>query len=309
MAKKKCLIVYNPTAAMGRAAERLPEAKDLLSLMGLDYEIRLTEGVWHAAELALEAGREGFGVVVAAGGDGTANEVLNGLMLSLARGDAIPEMAVLSIGRGNDFSYGAGIPQDLGLCVEVLARGEGRPIDVGRISGGDYPGGRYFGNGVGIGFDTIVGLEAAKMKHVHGFMSYVLGALRTFVEYPPAPYVRLAYDGGVIEQKSHQVSIMNGKRMGGTFFMAPEADNHDGLLDLCMAGELTRRDMVGLMLAYTKGTQASNPKIRTVRSSRYEISAPKGGLVAHADGETICRNGSFLLIECLPSPVFMLCSP
>lgn len=306
MAPKRHLVVYNPTAAMGRAAERLPEAKALLSRDGLDYEIRLTKGPWHAAEIAREAGREGFDIVVAAGGDGTVNEVLNGLMLSLARGDEIPSLAVLSIGRGNDFSCGAGLPHELGPCVDVLARGEGRRIDVGRVIGGDYPGGRYFGNGIGIGFDTIVGLEAAMLKHVHGFMSYVLGAVRTFIKYPQAPYVRLSHDGGDIEQKSHQISIMNGKRMGGTFFMAPDADIHDGLFDLCMAGELTRRDMVSLILAYTKGTQASNPKIQTLRSSRYEITAPMGGLVAHADGETICKDGRSLLIECLPSPVFMI---
>ena len=97
-------------------------------------------------------------------------------------------------------------------------------MDVGRITGGDYPKGRYFANGVGIGFDTIVGLEAAKLKKVHGFMAYVIGAARTFLIYPKAPLVRLAHDNGLIEQESHQISIMNGKRMGGTFFMAPHSE-------------------------------------------------------------------------------------
>jgi diacylglycerol kinase (ATP) len=299
MATKRHLVIYNPIAGKGKAAERIPEVEALFAERGLEYELRLTTGVWHAAELAREAAREGFGVVVAAGGDGTVNEVVNGLMLAAERGEALPAMGVLTVGRGNDFAYGADVPAELPACVEALAAGDARPMDVGRVVGGDYPKGRYFGNGIGIGFDTIVGLEAAKLKHVHGFMAYVIGALRTFIIYPTAPEVRLRHDGGEIVQKSHQISIMNGKRMGGTFFMAPQASNHDGLFDLCMAEELSRGDMIGLIARYTKGSQAGHPKIKIGRSSRFSIAAPQGGLVVHADGETICVNGSSLEIECL----------
>jgi diacylglycerol kinase (ATP) len=307
MAHRRHLIVLNPIAGKGRAAERIPEIVALLKSKGLDYDIRITQGVWHAAELAREAGKEGYAVVVAAGGDGTSNEVINGLMLAAERGDAPPALGVLSIGRGNDFAFGADIPGDLAADIDVLAAGLERPMDVGRLTGGDYPGGRYFGNGIGVGFDTIVGLEAAKLRYVHGFMAYVIGALKTFVMFPEAPDVRVEHDGGVVEQASHQISIMNGKRMGGTFFMAPGADNRDGLLDICMAERLNRREMVSLIVRYTKGTQAGHPKIKTGRSSRYAISAPNGGLVVHADGETICTNGSSLLVECLSSRIRIVC--
>jgi len=100
---------------------------------------------------------------------------------------------------------------------------------------------------------------------------------------------------------------MNGKRMGGTFFMAPKSDNHDGLFDICMAARLTRREMLGLIVRYTKGTQEGHPKIQTGRSSRYAISTPDGGLVVHADGETICTDGKSILVECLPSLVKIVC--
>jgi YegS/Rv2252/BmrU family lipid kinase len=308
MAMSRHIVILNPIAGKGKAAERIPEVEALFKARGLDYDIRITQGVWHAAELARDAAREGYDVAVAAGGDGTVNEVVNGLMLSLERGDRIPALGVLSVGRGNDFAYGADVPADLSDCVRVIAEGRERPMDVGRIAGGDYPNGRYFANGIGAGFDTIVGLEAAKLKHVHGFMAYVIGALRTFVLYPEAPHVRIEHDGGVIEQESHQISILNGKRMGGTFFMAPDAKNYDGLLDMCIAGRLSRGEMVDLIGRYTKGTQAKHPKIKTCRSSRYAIKAPNGGLVVHADGETICTNGSSLLVECLPSRVRMICN-
>jgi YegS/Rv2252/BmrU family lipid kinase len=301
------LIILNPIAGKGRAAERIPEIEALLKSKGLDYDIRITQGVWHAAELARDAGKEGYAVVVAAGGDGTANEVINGLMLAAERGDAPPALGVLSIGRGNDFAFGAGIQGGLAANIDVLAAGLERPMDIGRLTGGDYPGGRYFGNGIGVGFDTIVGLEAAKLRYLHGFMAYVIGALKTFVMFPEAPDVRVEHDGVVVEQASHQISIMNGRRMGGTFFMAPGADNRDGLLDICMAGRLNRREMVSLIVRYTKGTQAGHPKIKTGRSSRYAISAPNGGLVVHADGETICTNGSSLIVECLRSRIRVVC--
>jgi YegS/Rv2252/BmrU family lipid kinase len=308
MAISRHIVILNPIAGKGKAAERIPEVEALFKARGLEYDIRITQGVWHAAELSRDAAREGYDVVVAAGGDGTVNEVVNGLMLSLEREERIPALGVLAVGRGNDFAYGADVPADLAGCVSIIAEGRERPMDVGRIAGGDYPNGRYFANGIGAGFDTIVGLEAAKLKHVHGFMAYVIGALRTFVLYPEAPHVLIEYDDGAIEQESHQISILNGKRMGGTFFMAPDAKNYDGLLDMCIAERLTRGEMVDLIGRYTKGTQAKHKKIKTCRSSRYAIAAPKGGLVVHADGETICTNGFSLLVECLPSRVRMICN-
>jgi diacylglycerol kinase (ATP) len=127
------------------------------------------------------------------------------------------------------------------------------------------------------------------------------------VLFPEAPEVRIEHDGGTIEQASHQISIMNGRRMGGTFFMAPAATNGDGLLDFCMAGRLTRRDMLALIMRYIKGSQAGHPKITIGRSTRYAITVKKGRLVAHADGETICTSGESLRIECLASRIRVVC--
>ncbi len=303
----RLLVILNPTAAQGKAGERRDEIEALLRKAGLDYTLRPTEGVGHAADLAFGAGDQGFSVAVAAGGDGTVNEVLNGLMSARKAGRKSSDLGVLALGRGNDFAYGAGIPPELADGITLLAAGHRRPLDVGLISGGDYPEGKYFGNGVGIGFDTLVGLEAAKMRWVRGFMAYVLGALKTFIVYPPAPLVRVSSaEGWELHQKSHQISIMNGNRMGGTFFMAPEAKNADGLLDLCLADELDRRAMLGLMARYVKGTQAEHPAIHLDRSSRYHVAAPAGGLNVHADGETICIGGYQVTVECIPQGVMIL---
>jgi diacylglycerol kinase (ATP) len=306
MIRGRCKLIFNPAAGQGKAAGRLAEVEALLRARGIDYKLYLTKAVGHATDLARDAAREGFATLASAGGDGTTNEVINGLMAADARGEAIPALGVFGVGRGNDFEFGAGLPSSLAESADLLAAGSSRLVDVGLVTGGDYPRGRYFGNGLGIGFDTIVGLAAAKMRRVHGFMGYVFGALKTMVVYPEAPEVSIAFDSEVIRQRSHQISVMNGKRMGGAFYMAPAADARDGLLDLCMAESLSRGEMVGLMLMYTKGTQAAHPKVKTERSSRFEVLAPAGGLVVHADGETICTNGTSIVAECRGSKLRLL---
>lgn len=307
-ASHRKLIILNPVAGKGRAGRRQHDIERLMSEHGMSFDMRLTERPGHATEIAAAACDDGYDVIVAAGGDGTVNEVVNGMMAarSASHGAAL---GVLSVGRGNDFCYGADLPGTLEACVDVLARDERRPLDVGLVKGGDYPEGKHFANGIGVGFDTIVGLEAARLRHVHGFMAYVIGALRTFVLYPEAPRIRISWDEAVVDQQSHQISIMNGKRMGGTFFMAPAAENHDGRLELCMAGRMNRREMLALMARYTKGTQAGHPKIRTGGSPHFVLEAPEGGLIVHADGETICTDGRFLDVSCLPGALSIVCEP
>jgi diacylglycerol kinase (ATP) len=129
-------------------------------------------------------------VVVAVGGDGTANEVLNGLVRARQAGCGSAALGLIPVGRGNDFAYGVGIGGGLEVAFQGLAGGQSRWIDVGLVVGGDYPHGRYFGNGVGIGFDAVVGFEALKLKRLHGFPSYIVAALKTIFLYFNAPTVR-----------------------------------------------------------------------------------------------------------------------
>ena len=110
-------------------------------------------------------------------------------------------------------------------------------IDIGRVAGGLYPQGRYFGNGVGIGFDAVVGFVAQKKKRLTGFASYIVAALKTIFLYYRAPLVRIEYDGQTLTLPSLMVSVMNGRRMGGGFMMAPQAQPDDGLFDLCIASK------------------------------------------------------------------------
>jgi len=300
-------VILNPVSGRGAAEQAAPEIERQLAERGLDFAVVRTERPWHAAELAQQAVRDGVDVVVAAGGDGTSNEVLNGLMLAkTALGDHKTAMGVLSVGQGNDFAFGAGIPKDLPAACDVLAANKRRRIDVGRVRGGLYPEGRYFGNGVGVGFDAVVGFEAFKLKRLHGFAAYAVAALRTMVIYYPAPVVRVSCGLEVLSQGSLMVSVMNGRRMGGGFMMTPQSAIDDGLLDLCVAGDIPRRKVLPLILRFMKGTQAGHPGIRFLRGREVTIEAVRGVLPAHADGETLCVDGQRLDIEVLSQQLDML---
>ena len=302
-------LIVNPTAGGGTAEAAIPEIKRLLRTTGTSYDLVRTERPWHAAELAQEAVAAGVDVVVAVGGDGTANEVLNGLMAARDAEGRTAALGVLCVGRGNDFAFAVGIPHDLTLGCRVLAENHRRAIDVGRVVGGDYPQGRYFGNGVGIGFDAVVGLVAKKLKRMRGFLGYLVAALKTIFLYYRAPLTEIAFDGEPFRQKSLLISVMNGRRMGGGFLMAPDASMDDGRLDLCIAREVSRPRIFALIPRFMKGTQASHPAIRTGRTARVIVTAVEGGLPAHADGETLCIEGHELAIELASQRIEILCPP
>lgn len=299
---EKIKIILNPISGMGNGARQLPGIREIFDRSGISYDITVTEKVWDAALIAKDAAISNYSGVVAAGGDGTCNEVVNGLMEASSQVDSLPFFGVLPIGRGNDFAFGAGVPSDVSKAAENIINANTSSLDVGCIFGGYYPKGRFFVNGIGIGFDTMVGLEAAKLRFLHGPITYAWGAIVTLFKYPKAPSLRVTYNGETQNVESSQVSILNGSRMGGAFFMAPDGMIDDGVLDLCMlVKHISRIKMVKLMLQYTKGTQSENPVVTMAKSLNYEVEAVTGNLICHADGETICINGKNLKIECIPN--------
>jgi YegS/Rv2252/BmrU family lipid kinase len=296
-------IIVNPISGRGTGGQSIPQIESLLNEHGLDFELVQTERPWHAAELARQAAEAGFDVVVAGGGDGTVNEVINGLMQAKAAGLAIPAMGVLTVGRGNDFGFSMNIPATRVQACQVLAADQRRKIDIGLVKGGLYPEGRYFGNGVGIGFDAVVGFEALKMKRLHGFISYLAAALKTIYLYFQAPQVTIQLEDAVIELPALMVSVMNGRRMGGGFMMAPESIPDDGKLDLCLVRQVSRPQMFALIARFLQGTQYDHPAVQGRRVSQLTVSTQQGVLPAHSDGETLCTDGQQLVIKLLAQQI------
>jgi YegS/Rv2252/BmrU family lipid kinase len=302
-------IIVNPTSGRGAGLTAVPHIKQYLDNQGWTYDICLTERPWHAAELAQAAVAAGHDVVVGVGGDGTANEIINGLMLAQKAGLGTAAMGILAVGRGNDFAFSMHIPAGLEAGLHTLALDHREKIDIGRVSGGDYPQGRYFGNGIGIGFDAVVGFEALKLTWLTGFPSYLVAVLKTLFLYFRAPLVQVDYDQNTLTLPALMVSIMNGRRMGGGFMMAPNSSKTDGLLDLCIAKQVSRGRILTLIPHFLKGTQATQEPIVTARAGQVKVTAVKGVLPAHADGETLCTQGEQLSIELLPTQIDLICQP
>lgn len=294
-----CLLIVNPISGRGFARRALPEIEQRLKEHGVDYRLALTERPWHAAELAEQGARQGYEVVVAAGGDGTSNEVLNGLMHAHQAGYENTAMGILAIGTGNDFAYGMGIPSGVEAGCRVLTENYRRRMDIGLLKGGDYPQGRYFGNGVGVGFDAMTGFVAARIRRIRGLLLYLIAAIQTVFVYYHPPLIHLRYDDQELTQPSLMVSIMNGRRMGGGFLMAPDGDPADGLFDLCIATSASRLRIFQLIPYFIKGTQATQKEVRTARARTVRVTALEGSLPVHCDGETVCYAGQELEVTLL----------
>jgi YegS/Rv2252/BmrU family lipid kinase len=295
------VVVYNSIARQGQAASFLPQVEHLLREEGFAYRLQTSAYPGQAVQIARQAAEDGAAMVIAAGGDGTVQEVVNGLMQARLDGAHRPVLGVLPVGRGNDFAFSLAIPQELPAAVGVLTRGMVRKVDLGHLAGGDYPEGRYFVNGVGMGFDAVVDFEAAKIKWLKGAASYLLAVLRTTFLYAKAPVYEIEIDGESRTAPFLLVSVMNGRRLGGSFYMAPEGNPADGLLDLCLAGQVKQAAILPLAARFLNGTQGQHPAVSTTRARKVSVRAVTGTIPAHADGEVICTAGQQLSIELLPA--------
>ncbi len=305
----KYYVIVNPISGRGLGGRSIEQIESSLQEYGLDFTLVQTERVWHAAELAEGAARDGYDVIICASGDGTVNEAINGIMAARKDGFNGTAFTVLGIGTGNDFAGGTGIPTNLKDGLIALKENKRKKIDIGLVKGGDYPKGRYFGNGIGVGFDAAVGNEAIKVRWTRGLPAYLIGVIKTvFLYYNPAQVEIILDDKETIKQVSLMISVMNGKRMGGGFQMAPESHPDDGLFDLCIAETASKGRILALIPHFIRGTQASQPEVKMRRASKVLIKSLDMTFPAHADGEFICLNGSTLTLELLPKELEIICA-
>jgi len=297
-------VILNPVAGRGYGAKVESDLRRFLKAEGLDVDVVRTTRPWHAAELAERAVSEGFEIIVAAGGDGTTHEVVNGLMAT-SDGGVAGTLGIIPIGSGSDFANTVGVPPDLLSACRRLAHGQPRLVDVGLVTmPGQAP--RYFDNTMGIGFDGVVTLEALKVKRLRGIALYLPVVLKTVFLYYKAPLVTLRYDGQELVLPALMVCIANGPREGGGFFVAPQAQPDDGLFDMCIAREVSRLAMLGLIPHFMKGTHVDLEPITMTRVRRVTILSPND-LVAHADGEILCTDSHRLECEILPQRLRVWC--
>lgn len=319
------LVIVNPLAGRGFGDSARPKIRRLLAEHGLQFDLVSTSWAGEAVELARQAVLDGYETVVAAGGDGTYQEVING-MLAASQERVTGTLGVLPVGSGCDFAYSVGIPSDLeGACAR-LAEHHTKTIDLGKVIVDvpvqDKPGSRYFDNTVGIGFDGVVTEECRRFKRLRGMALYLPAVLKTvFVSLkPPRCTIEYAVDevgphpaadhGSQLEHHLDKTVLMaticNGQREGGGFFIAPEARNDDGLLDVCLADNLPRLKILGMIPHFMKGTHVSKPSVTMLRSQHIVITSPDP-LIAHADGEMLCTDAHRIECEIVPNRLRVVC--
>ncbi|MCL6580509.1 MAG: diacylglycerol kinase family lipid kinase [Firmicutes bacterium] len=274
------LFIVNPAAGGGRGLAAWRRVEQVLEARGLDYECRFTERRGSATELAARARDAGYSRVIGVGGDGTIQEVVNGLV-DRAGHCPVP-LGIVPGGTGNDFRKSLGYPSDPEGALEVALRGVERSLDLGRANG------RYFLNVAGVGFDAeVAGYLNRKPKRLPGFLTYLYGILVMLVRYRPA---EMTIDSGdrVIRRKCLLVSVANGPVHAGGVRICPDARPDDALFDICVAGDVGRLETLILLPQTFSGRHTRHPKIEIYRARKVRIDS-EAPLVVQGDGEVFGR--------------------
>lgn len=227
-------------------------------------------------------------VVIAAGGDGTVHEAVNGWMKA---GGGVP-LGVVPVGTGNDFAKMLEASPDWREACWRIVRRQTRRVDVGRCN--DF----YFANSLGIGFDAQVALEANKIHWIRGNAVYGIALAKILLLHHSRPQVRIFHDGETLDTDITLLTINNGKVEGGAFVMAPDAEIDDGLFDVVVARGMGRIGILGLLPQVLKGQHMSNPKVLKFQTNKLTVQAVTP-LPIHADGELTYSGAMNLEIEVL----------
>lgn len=272
-------VILNPTSDQGRAKQSVDEIITAGEKWG-GMDLTLTEHGGHAKQLAQQAADAGYDVVVAAGGDGTVHEVMNGLMQAKNKKAVL---GVIPIGSGNDFAFGLDTPLDLTAAVARVFNGNPKRVDLGRVEdrNGRFA---YFDNNLGIGFDALVVIRTETITRVHGFLMYFVAVLQTMAYYFFKPRLTLQFDDEKTAQEVLFLALGIGPRGGGGFFLTPDARQDDNLIDSCTVNAIGRVSMLNMLGQAIKGTHINSPHV-TMRKSRHITVKSESGLPIHVDGE------------------------
>jgi YegS/Rv2252/BmrU family lipid kinase len=297
---KRAAIIANPYAGRWKARDAIAGIEQVCREIGLDGDLMVTEGPGHATALAREAALAGHTPIVAAGGDGTISEVLNGLMQ--AAGDEVAgPLGIVPLGSADDLSDMLGLEKQIETACRVIAEGHTRLIDVGCVNG------RFFGNNSAVGLEPMVTITQAAMKRVKGTPRYVLAALETILAHEPW-HMRLAWDEGEYEGPVTLVSVGNSPRTGGAFWMTPNAELDDGYLDFVYAGDLGRIKLLRLLPTTFDGSHVERPEVHYVRTTRLAIDCDPPTPI-QADGELFERSASRVEYTILPRRLRVIVPP
>jgi len=284
-APRRLLVIYNPTAG-GSRRRRFEAVLAGLADRGCQMDVRPTTAAGDAAVFARTADPAAHDLVVAAGGDGTINEVVNGLLtLNREGGEAAPPLAVLPLGTANVLAAELGLDLDPAQIARVIAEGPALPVSLGRAEAANGEG-RAFSLMAGAGFDArvVAGIDL-RVKRLIGKGAYVLQGLYQMSREKPPP-LKVTVDGQIYEAAS--VVVSNARFYGGRYLLAPEASLTDPLLHVCLFrhGDTCHILRYAMALQCGRLRQDDNFRIVTGRDIRIE-GDPAAPL--QADGDIIAQ--------------------
>jgi YegS/Rv2252/BmrU family lipid kinase len=264
------LLLVNPSAGGGRAAELLPRVEQALSARGLEHRTVRTTSLEHGCEVARSAAasRE---VIVVMSGDGLIGQV-GGVIAGTEA-----TLGIVPGGRGNDLARVLGIPTDVDAAVDVLAAGERRAIDVGEVNG------RRFLGIASCGFDSDANRIANEARWVKGRLVYAYAAMRALIAWKPANFT-LHLDGERRAVTGYSVAAANSKAYGGGMFIAPDAELDDGLLDVVTTGQVSKLGFLANLPKVFSGTHVLKDEVTVSRAAEVSIEADRYFAV-YADGD------------------------
>lgn len=305
--RKEILLIVNPEASKGKGRKKAAEICRCLDRNHLVFSMSFTTGKGHAEKLAFDGATEGFYKIVAVGGDGTVNEVVNGIMRS-GFSDKV-KMGIIPIGRGNDFAWICKIPKNIKKAVSIVSRDCGVMTDVGFCHGPDRPDGMYFLNGAGFGFEPMVNFKAMEYRHLNGMPSYIVAFCWMLRHCPNGYNINMNIDDTQeVHLTTQQISVANGIRMGSAFKMTPNAVIDDGKLDLMFTNRSFKGfGIVNMVMRFLLGAQTRDRKNFTyMNASKVIIQGDCNNLPVHLDGEVYSKTARCVTVEILPSAIELL---
>lgn len=282
----KPLLIVNPASAAGRTGRRFDAIAAAVRGAVGELEACFTRAVGDGSALALEAARAGRRLVVAVGGDGTASEVIDGLVHGAYRG----EFGFIPCGTGGDLRRTLAIPRDVEGAARALGAAAPRTIDLGVVefTGNDgAPARRHFANVASCGLSGVVaGAVNRSSKVLGGPLSFKLAAARGLLGWRDQR-VRWRADGGPWTEASvTALSVCNARYFGGGMMVAPGAVLDDGLLDVTVWSGFGLTDFVLRQREIYDGRHVALPNTRTLRARAVEVEPLDGApVLLEADGE------------------------
>jgi len=270
----KLLIIFNPNAGSGRAIKYLALIEAYCQSKGINYLINHTTHSGHAQSFIQKTDLSTYSAVVAAGGDGTLFEVVNGLMLHKAE-ERIP-LGVIPVGTGNAFARELGLmPTDWQAGIDIINKRQTKTIDLGHAQ--TVIGSYYFVNIVGMGFVVDVGKTTLKIKKM-GKSAYTMATLWETAKLKKHPVILTLTDANdqieVIDEEVVFVEVANSQYTGTSFLMAPEAKIDDGLLDVIILKKISRTKVLKLFPTIYSGKHINYQEVETRQVKKISIKNP-----------------------------------